>query len=88
MRRKLGIYIEEIQSPGREDDLPAVPALGMELLDAEDREILVLRHFEQMSGAEAALVLGIEHDAARKRYSRAVRWLRRHLEQVGAPEAA
>jgi RNA polymerase sigma-70 factor (ECF subfamily) len=44
-------------------------------LDAIDREVLALRHFEQLGRADAALVLGISQDAAPKRYLRA---LKRH----------
>lgn len=48
---------------------------ALERLDAIDREILALRHFEQMSNAETASVLGIEESAASKRYSRALQRL-------------
>jgi RNA polymerase sigma-70 factor (ECF subfamily) len=34
--------------------------------DAIDREVLALRHFEQLSRAEAALVLGISQEARAK----------------------
>jgi RNA polymerase sigma-70 factor, ECF subfamily len=42
-------------------------------LDPVDREILSLRHFEQLSRAESARALGIEESAASKRYVRALR---------------
>jgi RNA polymerase sigma-70 factor (ECF subfamily) len=45
-------------------------------MDAIDREVLTLRHFEQMSNAETALVLGIKETAASNRYFRALRRLR------------
>ena len=45
-------------------------ALGA--LDPIDREILALRHFEQLSNAEAAEVLGLDSSAASKRYTRAL----------------
>jgi RNA polymerase sigma-70 factor (ECF subfamily) len=45
-------------------------------LDALDREIISLRHFEQLSRAEAAQVLGIEEAAAAKRYVRALKRLK------------
>jgi RNA polymerase sigma-70 factor, ECF subfamily len=45
-------------------------------LDSMDREILSLRHFEQLSRAEAAQVLGIEEATAAKRYVRALKRLR------------
>lgn len=41
-------------------------------MDATDREVLVLRHFEEMSNAEVAKTLMIEPDAASKRYLRAL----------------
>jgi RNA polymerase sigma-70 factor (ECF subfamily) len=41
-------------------------------LEPLDREILVLRHFEQLTNAEAAQVLEIRESAASKRYTRAL----------------
>src|SRR5216683_3189128 len=41
-------------------------------LDPLDREVLALRHFEQLSTAEAAQALGIQEAAAAKRYVRAL----------------
>jgi RNA polymerase sigma-70 factor (ECF subfamily) len=41
-------------------------------LDPQEREILALRHFEQLSNAESACELGIAPPAASKRYIRAV----------------
>jgi RNA polymerase sigma-70 factor (ECF subfamily) len=49
-------------------------ALGK--LDATDREVVALRHFEQLTNAEAAQVLGIQERAAAKRYLRALERLR------------
>jgi RNA polymerase sigma-70 factor (ECF subfamily) len=37
-----------------------------------DREVLVLRHFEQLSNREAALALGIRESTASQRYARAL----------------
>jgi RNA polymerase sigma-70 factor (ECF subfamily) len=45
-------------------------------LDPIDREILSLRHFEELTRAEAAQVLGIEEGAAAKRYIRALKRLK------------
>ena len=45
-------------------------------MDPLDREVLALRHFEQMSNAEAARVLGLQEPAAAKRYVRALKRLR------------
>jgi RNA polymerase sigma-70 factor (ECF subfamily) len=44
-------------------------------MDPVDREVLVLRHFEQLTNAEAATELGIEEAAASKRYIRALKKL-------------
>jgi RNA polymerase sigma-70 factor (ECF subfamily) len=45
-------------------------------MDPIDREVLALRHFEHLSTAEAAEVLGIKEGAAGKRYLRALERLR------------
>jgi len=45
-------------------------------MDPIDREVLALRHFEQLSNAEAARVLGLQERAAAKRYVRALKRLR------------
>jgi RNA polymerase sigma-70 factor (ECF subfamily) len=45
-------------------------------MDPIDREVLTLRHFEQLSNAEAALVLGLKETAAANRYVRALERLR------------
>jgi RNA polymerase sigma-70 factor, ECF subfamily len=49
---------------------------ALKSLDPIDREILALRHFEQLSNGEAAAVLGIDKSAASKRYGRALRRLK------------
>jgi RNA polymerase sigma-70 factor, ECF subfamily len=41
-------------------------------LDPIDREVLALRHFEELSNAETAAVLGLDKSAASKRYARAL----------------
>jgi RNA polymerase sigma-70 factor (ECF subfamily) len=48
---------------------------ALELMDEKDREILALRHFEQLSTKEAAQVLGISEGLASTRYGRALRKL-------------
>ena len=52
-------------------------------MDALDREVLALRHFEQLSPAETARVLGIKEKAAGMRYVRALRRLRDILNSIG-----
>jgi RNA polymerase sigma-70 factor (ECF subfamily) len=51
-------------------------------MDATDREVLALRHFEQLSNAEAAHIIGIEERAAAKRYVRALRRLKEVLSEM------
>ena len=51
-------------------------------MDATDREVLALRHFEQLTTAEAAQVLGIQERAAAKRYVRALQRLREILSEM------
>jgi RNA polymerase sigma-70 factor (ECF subfamily) len=48
-------------------------------MDALDREVLTLRHFEQLTNAETALVLGVSPTAACNRYVRALERLRDFL---------
>ena len=45
-----------------------------------DRELLALRHFEQLSNAEAAAVLGLNDSTASSRYLRALRKLKAILQ--------
>jgi RNA polymerase sigma-70 factor (ECF subfamily) len=51
-------------------------------LEPADREIISLRHFEQLTRVEAAKVLGIEESAAAKRYLRALARLKAALSDV------
>jgi len=52
---------------------------ALNALDPTDREILVLRHFEELSNRDAALVLGLTKTAASNRYVRALKRLREAL---------
>lgn len=49
---------------------------AIDLLDDADREIILLRHFEQLANAEAAQVLGLSEAATGMRHLRALRRLR------------
>ena len=51
-------------------------------MDPLDREVLALRHFEQLSNAETAAVLGIHESAASKRYLRALKRIKEVLAQM------
>lgn len=49
---------------------------ALEQLEPIDREVLALRHFEELSNRETAAILGIEPSAASKRYLRALERLK------------
>ena len=55
-------------------------AAAVDQLDEADRQIVLLRHFEHLSTAEAAEVLGLSKPATGMRYLRAMRRLRGLLE--------
>jgi len=55
-------------------------ATAVDALDEADRQIVLLKHFEHLSTAEAAETLGISKPAAGMRYLRAMRRLRALLE--------
>ena len=51
-------------------------------MDPIDREVLALRHFEQLSNDETALVLGLTKTAASNRYIRALKRLKEILSAI------
>lgn len=57
-------------------------AAALEQMPPLDREILALRHFEELSNREAAEALGIEQKAASIRYVRALKRLRGLLSEL------
>ena len=74
----LGRHTSPTQAAVRAERMMRVQE-ALDTLDPMDREILSLRHFEQMSLAETALSLGIEESAAAKRYIRALKRLKATL---------
>ena len=52
---------------------------ALNTMDLVDREVLVLRHFEELTNAEVARELGLQESAASKRYIRALRKLKEIL---------
>jgi RNA polymerase sigma-70 factor (ECF subfamily) len=56
-------------------------------MDPIDREVLALKHFEQLSTAEIADVLGLSKAGAGSRYLRAIKRLREILSQIPGFEA-
>jgi RNA polymerase sigma-70 factor (ECF subfamily) len=62
--------------------------LAMELLPADDRQVLFLREWEGLSFPRIAAALGIAEDAARMRFQRAVPRLARKLDLLRAGRLA
>jgi RNA polymerase sigma-70 factor (ECF subfamily) len=55
---------------------------ALDRLDPLDREVLALRHFEELSNNEVAALLGIQKAAASKRYVRALERLKGALAEI------
>jgi RNA polymerase sigma-70 factor (ECF subfamily) len=71
----LGRHTSPTQAAQRAERMLRVQE-ALNSLDPIDREVLALRHFEQLGRAETAQVLGISHEAAAKRYFRALKRLK------------
>jgi RNA polymerase sigma-70 factor (ECF subfamily) len=71
----LGRHTSPTQAAQRAERMLRVQE-ALNSLDSIDREVLALRHFEQLSRAEAAQVLGITPEAGAKRYFRALKRLK------------
>jgi RNA polymerase sigma-70 factor (ECF subfamily) len=56
-------------------------------MDPIDRDVLALKHFEQLSTSEIADVLGLSKAGAGSRYLRAIRRLREMLSRIPGLEA-
>jgi RNA polymerase sigma-70 factor (ECF subfamily) len=69
----------------RRQDLRERALAALAALKDADREVLVLRHLEDLSWAEAAAVLGVGEGALRVRYLRAVQRFRKCF-PAGPPE--
>jgi RNA polymerase sigma-70 factor (subfamily 1) len=66
----------------RYEEIAALEA-SLNTINAVDREVIALRHFEELSSQETAQVLGIEPAAASKRYVRALQRLKEIMNQHG-----
>lgn len=70
-----GWLIADLTSPSqaaiRDETARKIEQL-LDSLDEVDREVLILRHFEQLSNDEVASVLGVKKAAASRRYMRAL----------------
>lgn len=59
---------------------------AIEELDDQDREVVIMRHFEQLSNADVAAALDLTPAAASMRYLRAIRRLRALLGPTASDE--
>jgi RNA polymerase sigma-70 factor (ECF subfamily) len=83
-----GEFVGHLTSPSQaairhelQDRLRAV----LDAMDPLDREVLALRHFEELGNNEVAQVLGITKDAASKRHVRALKRLKEILSDPDGP---
>lgn len=87
----VGAFTSPSRAAARADVLGLVQT-AIEQMDPIDREVLALRHFEELTNSEVAEALGIEQKAASIRYIRALRRLKEILAEVpeltdGGPHA-
>lgn len=78
--------VAEVSSPSaamKRDELHNELTVAIDSLSETDREVIVLRHFEELRNQEVAEVLGIEVKAASIRYVRALNRLKEVLMKCG-----
>jgi RNA polymerase sigma-70 factor (ECF subfamily) len=87
---RMSALMAELTSPSQaaqRDETIAQVRQALERLGPLDREVLALRHFEELSNHETATVLDIQPAAATKRYVRALERLKKALtDAAGSPE--
>jgi RNA polymerase sigma-70 factor (ECF subfamily) len=54
---------------------------ALDAMDPLDREVIALRHFEQLDSTETAQVLGLSKSGASSRYIRAMKRLKEMLKE-------
>lgn len=77
--------IDRDDTPGvklQREERSKLIASALERLDETDREVLTLRHFEQLGNDEVARIIGVKKAAASRRYTRALGRLREVLQNV------
>ncbi len=78
-------FVDRMVSPSQDairHEMVEQLEVTLEQMDEIDREILALRHFEELRNGEVAEVLGISEAAASNRYVRALTRLRKDLEKI------
>lgn len=81
-----GFFVGSITSPSRallREEIRSRIEQALAEMDEIDREVLLLRHFEELSNKETAQVLGIQENAASNRYVRALGRLKGLLGSLG-----
>ena len=81
-----GQLVSDLTSPSQaaiRHELQARLRAALDAMDPLDREVLALRHFEELGNNEVAQVLGISRDAASKRHVRALRRLKEIFDPTG-----
>ncbi len=80
-----GWLVADLTSPSQaamRDELASKVAEVLDAIDEIDREVLILRHFEQLSNDEVASIVGVKKAAASRRYVRALGRFRQVLETI------
>jgi RNA polymerase sigma-70 factor (ECF subfamily) len=75
------LLVAELTSPSlaaMREELAAKLESALESLDEIDRDVLIMRHFEELSNDEVACIIGVKKAAASRRYTRALR----HLHEI------
>jgi RNA polymerase sigma-70 factor (ECF subfamily) len=79
LARELIARMDSPSQVARQAEALAIVEEAIESLDPIDREILTLRHFEELTNDEVAQLLGLAKAAASNRYVRALGRLRTAL---------
>ena len=82
-----GVLLGHLTSPSdaliRKEQVATMES-ALDRMDATDREVLTMRHFEHMENEEVAAALGLTITAASKRYVRALRRLKEAMAHLKA----
>jgi len=80
-----GSLVADLTTPSQaaiRDELAARVVNVLDAMDEIDREILVMRHVEQLSNNEVASAVGVKAAAASRRYIRALKRFREVVENI------
>ena len=82
----VGFLLDAMESPSElvgQNEMHRLINDAIDQMVEQDREVLVLRHVEQLSTSDAAVRLGISENTCRQRHLRALKRLRSMLKQRG-----